>query len=57
VHIDAATLPNGHPASGKGTVDGKPTAYVCRGETCSLPVTDGAALMRLLRAAPVARPS
>jgi uncharacterized protein YyaL (SSP411 family) len=56
-HTDAAALPHEHPASGKGTVNGKPTAYVCRGESCSLPVTDRAALIRLLRTAPVARPS
>jgi len=33
-------LPAAHPASGKEQVDGKATAYICRGETCSLPVTD-----------------
>jgi hypothetical protein len=34
------SLPIGHPASGKGQVAGKPTAYVCTGQTCSLPLTD-----------------
>ena len=34
------TLPDGHPAAGKGQLDGKPTAYVCRGPSCSLPITD-----------------
>ncbi len=32
-------LPDGHPAAGKTRVDGRATAYVCRGQTCSLPVT------------------
>ncbi len=38
VSADAA-LPPGHPASGKGLVDGKPAGYVCRGPTCSMPAT------------------
>jgi len=33
-------LPAGHPAAGKGQVDGRATAYLCRGMTCSLPMTD-----------------
>ena len=37
-------LPQGHPAAGKGMVDGKPAAYVCRGPVCSLPLTDAEAL-------------
>jgi len=41
-------LPEGHPAAGKSTVENKPTAYVCRGETCSLPITDAAALRAAL---------
>jgi hypothetical protein len=39
--VDAAWL------AGRGTVDGKPTAYVCRGLSCSLPVTDPEALSPL----------
>jgi hypothetical protein len=35
--------------AGKGPVDGKPAAYVCRGTTCSLPVTDAAALAALMQ--------
>ena len=34
-----ADLPDGHPAKGKNRIDGKPTAYVCRGPVCGLPVT------------------
>ncbi len=34
-----ASLPDGHPAHGKTMIDGKPTAYVCIGQTCSLPCT------------------
>jgi uncharacterized protein YyaL (SSP411 family) len=39
-----AQLPDGHPATGKGTVDGKAAAYVCRGQICGLPVTHAAGL-------------
>ena len=33
-------LPPGHPASGKGLIDGKPALYVCRNMACEAPVTD-----------------
>ncbi len=46
-----ATLPIGHPASFKPQIDGKPTAYVCVGTTCSLPVTDEASLKAEIEAA------
>ena len=39
-----AALPATHPAAGKTQKDNMATAYVCIGETCSLPVTDAAAL-------------
>ncbi len=42
-------LPSGHPAEGKGQVDGKSTAYVCEGMTCRLPATDAEALKAALR--------
>jgi uncharacterized protein YyaL (SSP411 family) len=42
------TLPDGHPATGKGQQDGKATAYICVGRTCSLPLTDVAALAEAL---------
>lgn len=32
-------LPAGHPAHGKGMLNGAPTAYVCVGPTCSAPAT------------------
>jgi uncharacterized protein YyaL (SSP411 family) len=35
-------------AKGKRSLDGKPTAYVCHDFTCSQPVTDWAALEKLL---------
>jgi uncharacterized protein YyaL (SSP411 family) len=35
-----ASLPEGHPARGKGQEKGRATAYICRGMTCSLPITD-----------------
>jgi uncharacterized protein len=33
-------LYEGHPANGKGQVDGKVTVYMCAGQTCSPPITD-----------------
>jgi len=42
-------LPASHPAHGKGPVHGVAAAYVCRRETCSLPVTDPRALAAVLR--------
>ena len=35
---DGRDLPDGHPAAGKTTVDGRAAAYLCRGATCSLPI-------------------
>ena len=40
-----ASLPAGHPAHGKGLVEGKPAAYVCDGPVCSLPFAEPAALV------------
>ncbi|MCY4394355.1 MAG: thioredoxin domain-containing protein [Rhodospirillaceae bacterium] len=42
------TLPDGHPAQGKGLAEGRPAAYVCQGATCSLPITEPAALTERL---------
>ncbi len=47
--IKAGTvLPEGHPARYKEQIDGKATAYVCRGTVCSLPVTDNKDLTETL---------
>jgi uncharacterized protein YyaL (SSP411 family) len=45
---DGATLPENHPAHGKTKRDGLPTAYVCMGETCSLPITNESQLREAL---------
>jgi uncharacterized protein YyaL (SSP411 family) len=45
-------LPTTHPAGGKTAIGGKATAYVCRGEVCSLPVTEPRDLLNLLKAEP-----
>ena len=37
-------LPGTHPAHGKQQIGGRATAYVCRGATCSRPLTDRRAL-------------
>jgi len=47
IRADTA-LPPGHPAHGKGQIDGKPTAYVCEGQTCRLPITEAEALVAAL---------
>jgi uncharacterized protein YyaL (SSP411 family) len=49
---DGNDLPTNHPAAGKTAVRGSPTAYVCRGETCSLPVTEPEDLAALLTETP-----
>ena len=41
-------LPLGHPAAGKSMLGGKPSAYVCVGPTCSLPITEPEALREAL---------
>ena len=42
------SLPEGHPAMGKGQVKGRATAYVCSGMTCSLPILDPQGLDKAL---------
>jgi uncharacterized protein YyaL (SSP411 family) len=47
----ANDLPPVHPALAQVRAAAAPQAFVCVGETCSLPVTDAAGLMRALAAA------
>ena len=47
---DGESLPADHPAKGKTAVNGAATAYVCRGMSCSLPMTDPDELAAALRA-------
>ena len=54
---DGTALPTSHPAHGKTAVGGKPTAYVCAGETCSLPVTDAAELVAEMKRVRQSQPS
>jgi len=49
LHVpDPAKLPPDHPASDKIAPDGEAAAFVCRGQTCSLPVKDPDALTALV---------
>ncbi len=43
-----AELPDGHPARGKKQIDDKATAFLCRGQTCSLAMTDPHELRKAL---------
>ncbi len=46
----AAALNPAHPARNKVSAASEPQAFVCAGETCSLPVTDAAGLIRAMDA-------
>jgi uncharacterized protein YyaL (SSP411 family) len=51
LRLDPGTaLPQGHPAAGKAMLDGRPTAYLCRGPVCQAPVTTPQALLDLIGA-------
>jgi len=51
-HAGAAeALPQQHPARSKIAAVSEPAAFVCVGETCSLPVTDPADFIKALSAA------
>jgi len=39
-HASTSKLSRDHPAHGKTAIEGKPTLYICRGTTCSPPITD-----------------
>lgn len=45
---DEHDLPQNHPAFGKTRINGKATAYICRGPVCSAPITDIDALAKYL---------
>jgi uncharacterized protein len=47
----AEALAPSHPAQQQVKASREPQVFVCIGETCSLPVTDAAALVRTLDAA------
>ena len=48
--VDAdSELPEGHPARGKGLVDGAPAVYLCQGQSCSLPMTNPQELLIALQ--------
>lgn len=47
--LPGAALSPLHPAAGKNMVNNRATAYVCRQQNCSLPVTEPANLAALLR--------
>jgi len=49
---DPAALPAGHPASGKAKLEDRATAYVCRGMTCSLPISSPQDLTEALTRSP-----
>jgi uncharacterized protein YyaL (SSP411 family) len=51
VESGAGALPESSPAHGKTAIEGKPTAYVCIGPQCSLPVTEPAKLVETIKAA------
>jgi uncharacterized protein YyaL (SSP411 family) len=51
---DAASLPSDHPAQAKIAATSGAAAFVCRGETCSLPVMDAEAMKELVLATPAA---
>jgi uncharacterized protein YyaL (SSP411 family) len=42
--VPGQSLPDRHPAAGKSQVEGRPTVYVCPGQTCQPPITDPDAL-------------
>jgi uncharacterized protein YyaL (SSP411 family) len=48
---DGDALPPLHPAHGKTKLEGRAAAYLCRGTSCSLPVTEPWALAEALREA------
>ncbi len=54
--VDAGQLSTTGPLAGKTASDGKPTAYACLAQVCSLPVAEPEALLELLRRQRTAQP-
>jgi uncharacterized protein len=52
VLAEGAESPKGHPTYGKTAINGQATAYVCIGQSCSLPLTDPEALRATLSNGP-----
>ena len=48
---EGVALSPDHPAHGRGAIDGRPAAYVCRAGTCGLPLTDAGSLRDALTGA------
>jgi uncharacterized protein len=48
IECEGTTCDGAPIAAGKGTIDGRATAYACLGTSCSAPVTEAAALRQLL---------
>jgi hypothetical protein len=46
----ASALPPAHPARDKASASSEPQAFICAGETCSLPMTDPAGLISAMDA-------
>ncbi len=49
VCAETAEIPEGHPAHGKTTLHGAPATYVCRRQTCGLPISAAADLAAALQ--------
>jgi uncharacterized protein YyaL (SSP411 family) len=49
-NLEGTATPDSPLFSGRTLVDGRPAAYVCRGYTCHLPVTEPAEVARQLAA-------
>jgi uncharacterized protein YyaL (SSP411 family) len=49
--VSAAALPPAHPARDKANAASEPQAFICAGETCSLPVTEPAGLISAMDSA------
>lgn len=45
---DTQGLPAGHPAHGKKALGGRPTLYLCRGQTCSAAITEPSKVRALI---------